>query len=233
MSYTDNKVKVAVVENVKKIFKIIGCILCGVICIVLILLLTVAIRTKLTQNDYSSVYTNPKYEKAIMIDGVEVIEQHISCGYAVMEMFSAWNGGDVTEDSLYEKYGTIVTSTGKKFCAEMNKQFPEYNTKIHKYVKNTEFIDIMYDTLASGKPVPFEWAALYGDEWTLHYSLIIGADIPNDKITVANPYGYYEELTLEELLNRTSFQAYENMPLFMKMGFAIGMFEKNTIFSVE
>lgn len=168
-----------------------------------------------------------------MIDGVEVIEQHISCGYAVIEMFSAWNGGDVTEDSLYEKYGTIVTSTGKKFCAEMNKQFPEYNTKIHKYVKNTEFIDIMYDTLAAGKPVPFEWAALYGDEWTLHYSLIIGADIPNDKITVANPYGYYEELTLEELLNRTSFQAYENMPLFMKMGFAIGMFEKNTIFSIR
>lgn len=233
MSYTDNKVKVAVVENVKKIFKIIGCILCGVICTVLILLLTVAIRTKLTQNDYSSVYTNPKYKKAIMIDGVEVIEQHISCGYAVIELFSAWNGGDVTEDSLYEKYGAIVTSTGKKFCAEMNKQFPEYNTKIHKYVKNTEFIDIMYDTLAAGKPVPFEWAALYGDEWTLHYSLIIGADIPNNKITVANPYGYYEELTLEELLNRTSFQAYENMPLFMKMGFAIGMFEKNTIFSVE
>ena len=233
MSYTDNKVKVAVVENVKKIFKIIGCILCGVICIVLILLLTVAIRTKLTQNDYSSVYTNPKYEKTIMIDGVEVIEQHISCGYAVIEMFSAWNGGDVTEDSLYEKYGTIVTSTGKKFCEEMNKQFPEYNTKIHKYVKNTEFIDIMYDTLAAGKPVPFEWAALYGDEWTLHYSLIIGADIPNDKITVANPYGYYEELTLDELLNRTSFQAYENMPLFMKMGFAIGMFEKNTVFSIR
>ena len=45
--------------------------------------------------------------------------------------------------------------------------------------------------------------------------------------------GYYEELTLEELLKRTSFQAYENMPLFMKMGFAIGMFEKNTIFSVR
>lgn len=147
-------------------------------------------------------------------------------------MISKWKGGDVTEDSLYEAYGTIVTSTGNKFCEEMNKQFPDYNTEIHKYAKNTEFIDIMYDTLALGKPVPFEWAALYGDEWTLHYSLIIGADIPNDKITVANPYGYYEELTLEELLNRTSFQAYDNMPLFMQMGFAIGLFEKNTIFSI-
>ena len=92
---------------------------------------------------------------------------------------------------------------------------------------------IMYDTLASGKPVPFEWAALYGDEWTLHYSLIIDADIPNNKVTVANPYGYYEELTLEELFKRTSFEAYSPMPLFMKMGFAIGMFEKTLFFSVE
>ncbi len=88
----------------------------------------------------------------------------------------------------------------------------------------------MYDTLASGKPVPFEWAALYGDEWTLHYSLIIDADIPNNKVTVANPYGYYEELTLEELFKRTSFEAYSPMPLFMKMGFAIGMFEKTLFF---
>jgi hypothetical protein len=115
----------------------------------------------------------------------------------------------------------------------MNKQFPEYTTTMHKYVKNTEFIDIMYDTLESGKPVPFEWAAPYGDEWTLHYSLIVGADIPKDTITVANPYGYYEVLTLEKLLERTSFRAYEHMPLFMRMGFAIGLFEKNTLYSVE
>ena len=216
----------------KRIVIIVSCILGGTLCLALVLLLISSIRTKVTQNDYSSVYSDPKYEKALKIDNVEVIKQHISCGYAVIEMISKWKGGDVTEDSLYEAYGTIVTSTGNKFCEEMNKQFPDYNTEIHKYAKNTEFIDIMYDTLALGKPVPFEWAALYGDEWTLHYSLIIGADIPNDKITVANPYGYYEELTLEELLNRTSFQAYDNMPLFMQMGFAIGLFEKNTIFSI-
>ena len=28
-------------------------------------------------------------------------------------------------------------------------------------------------------------------------SLIVGADIANDQITVANPYGYYEVVTLE------------------------------------
>ncbi len=62
---------------------------------------------------------------------------------------------------------------------------------------------------------------------------IVGADIPNDTITVANPYGYYEVLTPEELFERTSFRAYEHMPLFMRMGFAIGLFEKNTLYSVE
>jgi hypothetical protein len=220
-------------EVMKKVFKIIGIVLGGIILVALIAFLVAGVRTRLIQNDYSSVYSNPKYEKALKIENVEVIEQHISCGYAVIEMISSWNGGDVTEDSLYKEYGTIVTSTGNKFCEEMNKQFPEYETKIHKYMKNTEFIDVMYDTLSSGMPVPFEWAAKYGDEWTLHYSLIIGADIPNDRITVANPYGYYEELTLEELLNRTSFKSYENMPLFLKMGFAVGIFEKNTLFSIR
>ncbi len=217
----------------KKFLKIVGGILVLFICIAVVLLIISGIRTGLTQDDYSKVYVDEKYQTPVKIENIEVITQDISCGYAVIEMFSAWNGGNITEESLYDQYGTIVTSTGKKFCEEMNKQFPEYKTEMHKYVKNTEFIDIMYETLASGKPVPFEWAALYGDEWTLHYSLIIGADIPNDKITVANPYGYYEELTIEELLERTSFKAYEDMPLFMKMGFAIGLFEKNTIFSVK
>ena len=190
------------------------------------------IRTSAILDDYSSVYRNEKYQTPIMIDGVNVIKQDVSCGYAVLEMFSSWSGHSVTERSLYDQYGKVVTSTGNAFCEEMNKQFPEYTTTICKYLKNTELIDAVYDNLSAGIPVPFEWAALYGDEWTLHYSLIIGADIPADKITVANPYGYIEELTIAELLNRTSFEAYENMPLFLRLGFAFGIFEKNTIFRV-
>ena len=190
------------------------------------------IRTSNILDDYSSVYEKEKYQTPVMIDGVDVIRQDVSCGYAVLEMFSSWSGHSVTEKSLYDQYGKVVTSTGNAFCKEMNKQFPEYTTTICKYLKNTELIDAIYENLSNGIPVPFEWAALYGDEWTLHYSLIIGADIPADRITVANPYGYYEELTIAELLNRTSFEAYEKMPLFLRLGFAFGIFEKNTIFRV-
>ena len=65
------------------------------------------------------------------------------------------------------------------------------------------------------------------------YSLVTGLDIPGGKVTVANPYGYMEELTLDEFLKRTRFDAYENMPLFLKLDFAFGVFEKNTVFVPE
>ena len=220
-------------KRAKKLLTGILAFVGGLIVLVLAAIGILQIRTHTILDDYSSVYENEKYKTPIMIDGVDVIRQDVSCGYAVLEMISSWSGHSVTEKSLYDQYGKVVTSTGKAFCKEMNKQFPEYTTTICKYLKNTELIDAIYENLSDEIPVPFEWAALYGDEWTLHYSMIIGADIPADRITVANPYGYYEELTVAELLNRTSFEAYEKMPIFLKLGFAFGIFEKNTVFRVQ
>ena len=221
-------------KAVLKRIGIIAGIVVGILaCIVAGALVILQSRTNAILNDISGIRDNEKYKTPVYIDGIEVIKQEVSCGYAVIEMFAAWCGKNITEESLFDEYGSVVTSTGGAFCSEMNKRFPEYDTTIHKYLTNTELIDKVYDSLASGIPVPFEWAALLDNEWTLHYSLIIGADIPNDKITVANPYGYYEELSVREFLDRTSFEAYRNMPVFLNLGFAFGIFEKNTIFLVS
>lgn len=210
----------------------------AVIAVLLVLVMAGAlvrlnIKTSKLNDDYSYIYDDPKYLTPVSVDGVEVITQDVSCGYAVIEMFSAWNGERITEADLYDEYGRVVTSTGSAFCDEMNKRFPEYTTSMYSYQTNSELIDLIYDSLASGMPVPFEWAALYEDEWTLHYSLITGLDVPSDTITIANPYGYTEQISLEEFFSRTSFEAYEDMPLFLKLGFAFGMFDKNTVFIVE
>lgn len=189
-----------------------------------------AIRTNNLKDDYSFIYNDETYAKAITIECIEPITQDISCGYAVIEMFSVWNAGNITEEKLYEQHGKVITSTGKSFCNEFNKQFPEYETQMYKYLKNSDLIKKVYESLSRGIPVPFEWAALYGKEWTLHYSLVIGIDIPNDTVTVANPYGYIERLSLKEFLDRTSFEAFKKMPSFFQLGFAFGVFEKNTIF---
>ena len=217
----------------KIVLIVIGGLLVASILACVVALSILQIKTNSIMDDYSSVFSSDKYKTPVYIDGVEVITQDVSCGYAVIEMFSSWNGGDITEEKLYSEYGKVVTSTGDSFEKEMNKQFSEYETTIHKWLKNTELIDMVYENLSRGIPVPFEWAAKFEGQWTLHYSLIIGMDIPKDKITVANPYGYYEELTVSEFLDRTSFASYENMSLFLRLGFAFGIFEKNTVFTVH
>ena len=219
-------------KAIKKTVAAVGIILVLLILVCAAALVRVHVKTAAIQNDYSAVFHDEKYQRPVRVEGVEVITQDVSCGYAVLEMFSRWNGGDLTEEDLYAEYGKVVTSTGKAFCEEMNKRFPAYTTTMRSYLTNTKLLDTVYACLSEGKPVPVEWAALYGDDWTLHYSLIVGMDIPNDKVTVANPYGYMEEVSVAEFLERTSFEAYEHMPLFLKLGFAFGFFEKNTVFTV-
>ncbi|MBR4830457.1 MAG: C39 family peptidase [Bacilli bacterium] len=220
--------------------KVIKKVLIIILIILAILLLVIGIafgilkyKTNKIQDDYSSIYNNDKYKEPVQVDNVEVFKQDVSCGYAVIEMFSKWNNGNITEQSLYNNYGKVVTSTGKAFEKEMNKQFPEYKTTMYKYLNSSDLIDKVYTSLSKGIPVPVEWAAKYENEWTLHYSLITGLDVPNNKVTIANPYGYTEKITIEEFINRTTFESYENMPLFLKFAFAFGIFEKNTIYIVE
>ena len=191
------------------------------------------VRTASLHDDWQSARQDVKLSAPVQVEGVEVITQDVSCGYAVIEMFSAWDGGDVTEESLYDEYGKVVTSTGQSFCDEMNKQFPNYKTTMRKNLTDTELLRAVHSSLEAGVPVPFEWAAKSGDEWTLHYSIVTGMDLEGDKVTVANPYGYVEELPVGEFLSRTSFESYEDMPLFLKLGFAFGIFEQNTVFVPE
>ena len=191
-------------------------------------------RTNSILDSIDDVYDDPKYEQKVTVEGANYIKQDVSCGYAVIEMFAKWTGNnDITEKSLYDKYDKVVTSTGKKFEEEMNKQFPEYKTTMYKYLKNTELIDKVYTSLSNGIPVPVEWAAKLEGEWTLHYSLVTAMDIPNDKVTILNPYGYEENISLDEFVDRTSFYSYSNMPIYLRLGFAFGIFEKNTIYIIE
>ncbi len=202
------------------------------------LIITIAIiinnvKTDNLYDDYQNIYKDEKYQNKYVIDDVSLVKQEISCGYAVIEMFSKWEKSNVTEKQLFDEYGKVVTSTGDSFSKEMNKRFKSYNTTVYKYLKNSELIDKVYNSLKNNIPVPFEWAALHNDEWTLHYSLIYGIDIKNDLIYIKNPYGYDEKIKIGDFLDRTSFKAFKNMPFFYSLAFSFGIFEKNTIFIVE
>ena len=87
----------------------------------------------------------------------------------------------------------------------------------------------IHDSLKNNNPVAIEWAAKYEGEWTLHFSVVSGLDLENDNVTVYNPYGYIENVTTKDFIDRTTFNAFKNIPIFLNFGFAFGAFDKNTI----
>ena len=163
-----------------------------------------AVKTANIKSDYAYLIEDAKYKTAVEVEGLEHVTQEISCGYATIEMMSAFYGERVSEETLSERNnGAITTSSSSGFLDEINKTIKDK-----------------------------EWAAKYKDEWTLHFSVISALDLEGDNIVVYNPYGYIENLPIDTFIGRSTFEAYKDMPLFLNFGFAFGAFEKNTIFHV-
>ena len=192
--------------------------------------MVLGIRTASLKNDYEYLINDPNYYERVSTN-ISLKKQDISCGYATIEMMSEYYGDKVEEIELAKRnHGNITTSSSNGFLKEINKTITSKTFIKRSYLKNDELLKEIYASLKNENPVAIEWAAQYEGEWTLHFSVVTAIDFPCDDITIYNPYGYTEDLSLKEFIDRTSFKAYKNMPLFLGFGFAYGAFEKNAIF---
>ncbi len=216
----------------KKLLIIIPSSIVGVLLLaILIPFAVLGIRTGSIKNNYKYLKDDSLYSAKVEVTGIELVTQHISCGYATIEMMSSFYGNKVTEDKLSEKnHGSITTSSSDGFLKEINKTIMGQKFMKQSYLKNDKLLKTIHDSLSNNNPVAIEWAAKYENQWTLHFSLISGLDLENDVVTIYNPYGYIENITTKIFIDRSTFDAYANMPLFLNFGFAFGAFEKNTIF---
>ena len=116
-----------------KVKKVIKGILIAIVCILLVVLLLIvvmfirqAIIDYKINDDYTSVVNDISYQTPVSVEGVNFIEQKISCGYACIEILSSWQGNDITEQTLFEDNGGMIsTSMGTGFLDEISKQFPK------------------------------------------------------------------------------------------------------------
>ena len=209
----------------------ISCGLVGALVLAVVIPFTIlGVKTANLEKDYSYLKTDANYANKVEVEGLELVTQHVSCGYASIEMISSYYGKKVTEDELDARNGAVSTASSSGFKNEISKCIPNKEFKMSSYLKHDALLKEIHDSLKAGNPVALEWAAKYENEWTLHFSVIQGLDLGNDNITVYNPYGYIENIHVDEFINRASFKAYDNIPLFLNFGFAFGAFDKNTIF---
>ena len=214
------------IKRLKPLFIILGVIIL-LFSIVAVLFSVNRIKTKRIDNEYSYLFSESKLE-SIKIENVPLIKQDVSCGYAIIEMLSDFYGSKTTEKDLYERNNhKVSTQSTKGFVKEINKTIPNKSYEAFEYLKNDELLIKINKSLKKGNPVAVEWAAKLEDTWTIHWSIVTGMD--KDHIYINNPYGYKEVLTYSEFISRTTFKAFEKMPLLYSFGFALGLFSKNTI----
>jgi len=187
-----------------------------------------------SNDDYSSMLQDGNYSQAVSVIGIQPIKQEISCGYAVIEMLAKWKGKPITEKTLFSQNGNkITTSMGSGFLKEINKQFPEWETTRYVNIPNAELLKNLHTSLKNGFPVPIEFAAKNtSSEWTLHFAVVSAMDLGNNQITVQNPYGYEEIYTVQDFIQATRYESYQNMEWYFKIGFNMGLFNKNTIYII-
>ena len=192
--------------------------------------IVLGVRTSNLKADYEYLRSDASYNDKVEITGIELVTQHVSCGYATIEMMSSYYGNKVAEDELDARNRSVSTSSSNGFLKEISKCIPNKSFVMRPYLKHDALLKEIHDSIKSNNPVAIEWAAKYEEEWTLHFSVISGLDLSNDNITIYNPYGYIENITISDFISRSSFEAYSNIPLFLNFGFAYGAFHKNTIF---
>ena len=218
----------------KKLFITIGAVITGLVLAATFPLIVLGARTSGLNTKYEYLKTDAKYSNKVEIEGIELVKQDISCGYATIEMLSTFYGNTVTEENLDQKNnGAVSTSSSTGFYKEIKQSIPTKSFVKHSYLSNDKLLKEIHDSLSNNNPVALEWAAKLDNVWTLHFSLISALDIANDNITIYNPYGYIENINLKEFISRSTFNAYKNMPIFYHYAFAFGMFEKNTIIYAE
>ena len=188
------------------------------------------IKTANLKADYSFLKEDATYKEKVEVTSFKLVTQHVSCGYASIEMISTYYGSPVTEDELDARNKAVSTASTDGFLKEINKSIPSKTFVKRTYLKHDKLLKEIHDSLKKNNPVAIEWAAKYENAWTLHFSVVSGLDLQNDNVTVYNPYGYIENVTTKDFISRTTFNAYKNMPIFLNFGFAFGAFHKNTIF---
>ena len=124
--------------NIKRVIVISVSALVGAVVLAVAIPFTVlAVKTANIKNDYAYLIEDAKYKTAVEVEGLEHVTQEISCGYATIEMMSAFYGERVSEETLSERNnGAITTSSSSGFLDEINKTIKDKEFKKSSYLKN-------------------------------------------------------------------------------------------------
>jgi len=188
----------------------------------------------LSNDSASALVRRAKFNEPIRIGALQTSLEEVSVGYASIELIARFVG---MEETPVPHRGRERWSNSE-FYAELRRVFTQYEIIKHANIRNTELVDTIYDALSAGNPViAFRAVEIFDDDesegrWEMRYDVVIGVDLPRDRITLNDPHGFVTRISLSEFIRSVRFQEYE-MSLFEILAFAYRLYQRNTIYIID
>jgi uncharacterized protein YvpB len=145
----------------------------------------------------------------------------------------------ITEEELLQELGLENRKRGmlpSTFLKYLRLSLKEYNITLKSNIPDTEVLKLIYSQLEKGVPVPVYFSTI--NDWDkpnydTHYSAVTGIDMKNDKIVIANAYGFREEVKIRDFLGSLKYRNYKDKPMYLTLSIFFGVIKKNNIYIVN
>ena len=216
----------------------------GILFLVICMLIGITACEKLdevyTNTDELSDVIETLQPKIIELDNIKIKAQPYNgvCGITSVTVVSNYfNNTDYEANDLIKKYN--VTSGGssnddmKKW---LQREMPE-KIFVHKSNgTNKEMISDIHASLYDNNPIVVSFGAPspYNEPYyDFHSSVVFGINLDNETIIIANSYGYREEISFVDFLNRMSFAEIDKYPSVQQFSLIRNRMDKNDYFLIK
>lgn len=186
---------------------------------------------KLTNNEYGGISTSAQYKKGYGVKGITPVAASGSDGYAVIGAIGTWAGTVVDESQrIRENEGKDITKMADGMERELQSCLPEKQVTRKDNLSNYSLLTQIYDSLKAKTPVLVGCSDKEGKE--MSYAVVYSMNTQKSTVSVIRPDGTKEKISFNNFIAATRYETLKNISLPTKLGFATGIYNKNTAFFI-
>lgn len=196
---------------------------------------------KKIQDDYQHVL-NSHVGEVFELEEFPILKQKYvsSCSIAMICSLKGYYGEIIDEDTFMENYNIHINKTGmspKDVQRYLQHSFSDSNVEIKENINDSEVLRTIVNQLEKGIPIPIFYSTVDITNMTrfgTHYSTVIGINMDEKLIKIANVYGYVQELSIEEFLQCLKHSSEEmKTNNIIKLAKGLGVIKNNTLYVIN
>ncbi len=178
-----------------------------------------------TNDAYTTIYQSTKYAEPVSCTGLSAGATALNDGCAAAQLVCTQRGAAIPAEALSETEETLFPD---EVAACMASALSDEQVQVRAGMSNRDLLVRTYQSLQENRPVIVLLATEQAGETSLQYAVVTAMNTAEDTITVLSPDDGTKTYAIADFLAATRFDAYDDMPLDIRLGLTFGSFARNT-----